>query len=52
MVIRFHDEGDIVHFRVFGQSMVILGNADIIDEYLDKRSSTTSGRQESTIMDM
>ncbi|KAH9929089.1 cytochrome P450 [Epithele typhae] len=44
--------GRIVHFRVFGQSIVVLGSADVIFEYLEKRSSNTSGRKQSPLIEL
>ena len=38
--------GDVIHFRVLGQSIVVLGSTDAISEFLEKRSATTSDRQQ------
>ncbi|EIN08744.1 cytochrome P450 [Punctularia strigosozonata HHB-11173 SS5] len=38
--------GDIIHFRVFGQSKIILGSAAAADFVLEKHSATSSGRPE------
>ncbi|KAI0767318.1 cytochrome P450 [Fomes fomentarius] len=42
--------GVILHFRVMGQSIVVLGSSDVIFEYLDQRSSNTSDRRLSATM--
>lgn len=45
--------GDIVHLRVLGQSIVVLGSADIVFEYLDsKRSANTSDRKQTPMIEL
>ncbi|KAI0752762.1 CyP450 monooxygenase [Daedaleopsis nitida] len=44
--------GDILHFRVLGSSIVVLGNAEVIMEYLDKRSANTSDRKQSILIEL
>ncbi|PIL29427.1 cytochrome P450 [Ganoderma sinense ZZ0214-1] len=44
--------GDILHFQVLGQSVVVLGSADAILEYLDKRSANTSDRPQSPMLEL
>ena len=41
-----------MHFRVLGQSMVVLGSADAIFEYLDKRSANTSDRIQTPMIEL
>ena len=36
--------GSMVHFRIFGQSIMALNTADVIDELLEKRSVKHSSR--------
>ena len=44
--------GEIMHFRVLGQSIVVLGSPDVIFDFLEKRSANTSDRQTSIVMEM
>ncbi|KAI0697657.1 cytochrome P450 [Cerioporus squamosus] len=44
--------GNIVHVRVFGQSVVALDDADVIDELLEKRSAITSDRKVTPIVEL
>lgn len=40
----------MVHFRIFGQSIMALNTADVIDELLEKRSAITSDRKDSSLV--
>ncbi|KAI0697653.1 cytochrome P450 [Cerioporus squamosus] len=42
--------GDIMHFQVLGQHVVVLGSSDLIFEYLDKRSANTSDRKSTPML--
>ncbi|KAI0752766.1 cytochrome P450 [Daedaleopsis nitida] len=42
----------LVHVQIMGQSIVVLNNADVIDEYLDKRSAITSDRKQSHMVEL
>ena len=42
--------GSMVHFRIFGQSIMALNTADVIDELLEKRSAITSDRKDSSLV--
>lgn len=42
--------GDVIHFRVLGQSFIALTSPGVISEYLDKRSSNTSDRKQSPMV--
>ncbi|RDX45834.1 cytochrome P450 [Lentinus brumalis] len=44
--------GDILHFRVLGDSFVALGSASVVMEYLDKGSANTSDRKESVLIEL
>ncbi|KAM5539386.1 hypothetical protein V8D89_006838 [Ganoderma adspersum] len=44
--------GDILCLRVFSQPMVVLGSADVIIEYLDKRSANTSDRKQTASLQL
>ncbi|KAI0697651.1 cytochrome P450 [Cerioporus squamosus] len=44
--------GNILHFRILGDSLVVLGSASVIMEYLDKRSANTSDRKESVLIEL
>ncbi|PIL29129.1 cytochrome P450 [Ganoderma sinense ZZ0214-1] len=44
--------GDIVHVRTLGQSTIVLGNPEVISEYLEKRTSSTSDRPQTPIIDL
>ncbi|TBU24746.1 cytochrome P450 [Dichomitus squalens] len=44
--------GDILHLRVFGQSTVVLGSADVIHQYLEKRAANTSDRKQSPMIEL
>ncbi|KAI0705408.1 cytochrome P450 [Earliella scabrosa] len=44
--------GDILHLRIFGQSIVVLSSADVMFELLDKRSATTSDRKDSPMIEL
>ncbi|TFK92563.1 O-methylsterigmatocystin oxidoreductase [Polyporus arcularius HHB13444] len=44
--------GDIMHFQVLGQHIVVLGSSDIILEYLDKRSANTSDRKVTPMLEL
>ena len=44
--------GDILHFRVLGTSIVVLGSADVIFEYLDGRSANTSDRKQTPLIEL
>ena len=46
------DAGDIMHFSVLGSSIVVLGNADLMEEYLNKRSAITSSRKYSVLIEL
>lgn len=45
-------EGDILHFRVLGQSVVVLGSPEAIFECLDKRSANTSDRVQTPMTEL
>ncbi|KAI0751762.1 cytochrome P450 [Daedaleopsis nitida] len=44
--------GDVAHFRALGQSFIVLGSADAIFQYLDKRSGNTSDRKQSPMIEL
>ncbi|PIL29172.1 cytochrome P450 [Ganoderma sinense ZZ0214-1] len=44
--------GDIIHFRIFGKSTVVLGSPGIIHEYLEKRATNTSDRVQTPVFEM
>ena len=44
--------GDILHLNVLGDSTVVLGNAELELEYLEKRSSVTSDRKQSALIEL
>ncbi|KAI0712465.1 CyP450 monooxygenase [Earliella scabrosa] len=44
--------GDMVHFKVLGQNMVVLGSHRAISEVLEKRSASTSSRPESVTFEL
>ena len=44
--------GDILHLNVLGDSTVVLGNAELALEYLEKRSSVTSDRKQSALIEL
>ncbi|RDX45826.1 cytochrome P450 [Lentinus brumalis] len=44
--------GDILHFEVLGDSIVVLGSAEVIMEFLDKRSANTSDRTENVLIEL
>ena len=44
--------GDIIHFRTMGNSIVVLGSASMIMEYLDKRTANTSDRKQSVLIEL
>ncbi|RDX45836.1 cytochrome P450 [Lentinus brumalis] len=44
--------GDIMHFQVLGQHVVVLGSSDVIFEYLDKRSANTSDRKVTPMLEL
>ncbi|KAI0767393.1 cytochrome P450 [Fomes fomentarius] len=54
--LQFHSlcaiYGDVVHFRVFNSSIVVLGSADVVQECLEKRSTITSDRPHSHIFEL
>lgn len=41
--------GDLVHVRVFGQSILIINSFTVADELLEKRSLNTSDRYANTM---
>ena len=45
-------QGDIVHLNILGQSVIVLGSLDVITEFLEKRSSTTSDRQQTVMIEL
>ncbi|TBU63516.1 O-methylsterigmatocystin oxidoreductase [Dichomitus squalens] len=47
-----HVLGDIIHLRVLGQHIVVLGSAQAIYDYLDKRSANTSDRVQSPMIEL
>ncbi|OSD07446.1 cytochrome P450 [Trametes coccinea BRFM310] len=44
--------GDIVYVEVFGRPMLILGNPDVMLEFLDKRSAISSDRVPSPLIEL
>ncbi|EJF61737.1 cytochrome P450 [Dichomitus squalens] len=44
--------GDIVHLRSFGKSTVVLGSAEVVQEYLGKRAANTSDRDRSPMIEL
>ncbi|KAI0697650.1 cytochrome P450 [Cerioporus squamosus] len=44
--------GNIVHVRLLGQSFVVLNDADVIDEILEKRSANTSDRKTTPLIEL
>ncbi|RPD76141.1 cytochrome P450 [Lentinus tigrinus ALCF2SS1-7] len=44
--------GDIVFVKSLGQSTLVLGSPEVINEYLDKRSSITSDRQQTPLIEL
>ncbi|RPD61608.1 cytochrome P450 [Lentinus tigrinus ALCF2SS1-7] len=44
--------GDILHFRIFGQSIVVLGSADIIRESLNTGSTNTASRKQTIMLEL
>ena len=44
--------GDILHLNVLGDSTVVLGNAELALEYLEKRSAVTSDRKQSALVEL
>ncbi|RDX45817.1 cytochrome P450 [Lentinus brumalis] len=44
--------GDILHFRILGHSIVILGSAELMTQYLDKRSANTSDRKQTPLIEL
>ncbi|KAI1782834.1 cytochrome P450 [Ganoderma leucocontextum] len=44
--------GDVLYLQVLGQSIVVLGSAEAIFEYLDKRSANTSDRVQSPMIEL
>ncbi|RPD61602.1 CyP450 monooxygenase [Lentinus tigrinus ALCF2SS1-6] len=44
--------GDVMHFRVLNDHIVVLGDAETIMEYLDKSSATTADRKESVLIEL
>ncbi|TBU36865.1 cytochrome P450 [Dichomitus squalens] len=47
-----HVLGDIIHLRVLGQHIVVLGSAQAIYDYLEKRSANTSDRVQSPMIEL
>ncbi|PPQ94347.1 hypothetical protein CVT25_000402 [Psilocybe cyanescens] len=47
-----HPLGDIIHFRVFGQHMVVLKTLDLARELLEKRSTVYSDRPYNAMIDL
>ncbi|RDX45842.1 cytochrome P450 [Lentinus brumalis] len=44
--------GDILHLQVLNKHIVVLGSADIISEYLEKRSANTSDREHTIMLEL
>ena len=44
--------GDLLHFNVLGQHMVVLDSPQAMFELLEKRSANTSDRQRSPLIDL
>ncbi len=44
--------GDILHFKVLGQHMVVLGSPEAMFELLEKRSANTSDRQQVPLINL
>ncbi|KAI1792486.1 cytochrome P450 [Ganoderma leucocontextum] len=47
-----HELGDVLYLKVLGQPIVVLGSAEAIFEYLDKRSANTSDRVQSPMIEL
>ncbi|KAM5536769.1 hypothetical protein V8D89_009487 [Ganoderma adspersum] len=47
-----HELGDVIYLQVLGQPIVVLGSADAIFEYLDKRTANTSDRVQSPMTEL
>lgn len=47
----FH-EGEIMHVRVFGQSMIILNSLEAVVDLLEKRSSNYSDRPRAEMLSL
>ena len=45
-------QGDILHLRVFGKSIVVLGSADIIRQHLEKEAANTSDRKQFPMIEL
>ena len=45
-------QGDIVHLNILGQPVIVLGSLDVITEFLEKRSNTTSDRQQTAMIEL
>lgn len=41
-----------MHFTVLGETFVVLNDAALIDEYLEKRSANTSDRTQTPLLKM
>ncbi len=52
LVTLTRGSGDILHFEVLGDSIVVLGSAEVIMEFLDKRSANTSDRTENVLIEL
>ena len=44
--------GNIIHFRILGQSIMVLGSPDVITEFLEKHSANTSNRVQTPLIDL
>ena len=51
-MLNYLSPGDIVHLRAMGRSFVVLGNAEVVLEYLEKRSANTSDRIDSPLTEV
>ncbi|TFK92562.1 cytochrome P450 [Polyporus arcularius HHB13444] len=44
--------GDLVHLQILNKHIVVLGNPEIIAEYLDKRAANTSDRERTIMLEL
>ena len=44
--------GDLLHFRILGQSILVLGSPNAITELLEKKSSNTSDRKQTPMIEL
>lgn len=41
-----------MHFRILGHSTIVLGSAEVMTHYLDKRSANTSDRKQTPLIEL